>query len=187
MGVKSGYAYSWMGNAELAAGVVEQFGHFDNAGFLHQVTGLAKWHMGRDVYHTQILVGQQHGVFLGVGEGGVNFGVTIEHMTALVKSRLVQGGGNRAVYLMVHGQVDGGLYRQESGMTALGLLFAELETAHVHAGDVVYVDGALCEFSFLHTVDDVDSKWKTQMVDDIPNHSAVARYKGTAHGVYLGM
>ena len=111
VGIETGYAYARMGYAKLAAGIVKQLGHFDDTGFLYQVTGLAERNMGGDVYHTKVLVGKQHGIFLGMGEGGVNLCVAVEQMTALVKGRLVQGGCYCTVHLITHGKVDGSLHR----------------------------------------------------------------------------
>ena len=70
--------------------------------------------------HPQLLVGQHHGVFGGLGIVGVDFRVAAVVVVRHVDGFLAQGVGDRGVHLSGHGQLDNLLYILESRLAAQG-------------------------------------------------------------------
>ena len=127
-----------------------------------------------------VFVGQHHGVLLGVGEGGVNLGMTVVVMTSQIERLLVQRGCNGAVHLVCHGQFDGFLDVLEGGIATLGLHLAELEGGEVDTLQVDDVDGAEFKFGLLHVLDGVDLQVEAQQTDGLSDDGSVAGDDGAA-------
>ena len=89
MRIKSGDADVWILDAELEACIVDKFSNLDDTRLLAKVTGLAKGNVCRNVNHAQWSIGQEHGVLLGAGEGGVNLGMAVIVVACLMEGFLV--------------------------------------------------------------------------------------------------
>ena len=66
-------------------------------GFLYPVAGLTQGNVSGYVNHTQVMVGQHHGVFLGLGVGSIDFrvavkmGVAVGTLSVVMLQGLVHG------------------------------------------------------------------------------------------------
>ena len=99
--------------------------------------------MGGHMDHSQVLVGQHHGVFLGAGVVRVNLSVAGVMVPRQVHGFLVQRVGHRGVHLAVHGQLNDLLHILEGCVSGHGGDFSPLQLLHVHHTHVVDVDDAV--------------------------------------------
>ena len=186
MWVEASHADEGLLDAELSAGVVDEFYALDDAGFLDQVAGLTEGHVGGDMDDADVLVGQHHGVLLGVGEGGIYLGVAVVVVTSQVEGFLVKRGGDGAVDLVGHGEFDGLLDVLEGGVAALGLYLSEAEGLVIDDGDVDDVDGAVFKLGVLDLGDGVDLKGESKQANCLAQYLGVAGDEGAALLVGFG-
>ena len=180
MGVQPGYADAWMLYAELKAGIVDKISDIHDAVFLHQVACLAQGHMRRDVYDTQVLIGKKHGIFLGMGEGGIYLSMPVIVMSRQIEGLLVERCRNGAVHLICHGKVYGLPDRQEGSISALHSHFALLESGHVYTVKVYDVDDATLKTCLANLLDSPYLQRTVQLLGSVFHHGRIAGDKRPA-------
>ena len=198
VGIQAGHSDAGVLDAHILAGFISDLDDFQHTLFLDPVAGFAQGDVGGDVDHAQVVVGQHHGVLLGVGVGGINLGVAVEMGVAvrllavivfqsLVHGFLVQGVGAGSVHLAGHGQLDDLLDTLESGVTALHAHLCHLELVDVlDEVEVQHVDGPGGEQGIRHLVAAVDDDVLT--ANELPGpleHLHVAHNDGAAVGILL--
>ena len=184
--VQAGNAYLGLFKAKLPARIVYQFGHLYDAVFLHPVARLAQRHVGGYVYHPHKLVCQQHGVFLGACEVGINLGVPVKVMPSLVQCLLVEWCCHCTVHLARHGQFYGFDDRHEGGVPALRSHLSGLKGGHIHASQVINVDYSRFKERLAHRVYHVDSLTGAHLSHCPFHHGSIAGDQRTALLVGFG-
>ena len=118
-----------------------------------------------DVDHSQVLVGQHHGVLAGVGVVGVDLSVAGVMVAGHVDGFLAQGIGDGGVDLTGHGQLDdlhhvleGRLAAQSGGTQAerLGIFGVAGNVLRLDDAHIVHVDDAVAELCLCHRLDGTD-------------------------------
>ena len=198
VGVQAGHCDAGVLDAHILAGLIGDLDDFQHTLFLDPVAGFAQGDVGGDVDHAQVVVGQHHGVLLGVGVGGVNLGVAVEMGVAvrllavivfqsLVHGFLVQGVGAGSIHLTGHGKLDDLLDALEGCVAALHAHLCHLELVDVlDEVEVQHVDGSGGEQSIRHLVAAVDDDVLT--ANELPGpleHLHVAHNDGAAVGILL--
>ena len=118
MGVETRDRDARMFYAEREAGVICDVDAFVNALLFHQIAGLPQRYVRGDMHYTELFIRQHHGVILGVGEFGVNFGMTVVMIAGQIHSFLVEGACDRAVNLVGHRQLNDFAHTGEGRLAA---------------------------------------------------------------------
>ena len=130
--------------------------HFQNAVLFHPVAGFPEGNVGGHMDHSQVLVGQHHGVFLGAGVIRIDLGVAGVMVSRQVHGLLVQRVGHRGVHLFVHSQFNDLLHIPEGRISGHGGDLSPLQLLHVHHTHVVDVDDAVFVLRFAYVPDLMD-------------------------------
>ena len=166
-------------DAELSASIVNEFHALDDAGLFHQIAGLSQRNVRRYMDDADILVGQHHGILLGVGKRGIDFRMSVVMVTSQVQRFLVERCCHRTVHLVSHGQFNGLPYILEGGIITLGLHLAELEGGKIDTFQVNNVDGAVFELSILHVLDGINLQVKAKQLNGLAHDGSIACNDGT--------
>ena len=156
MGIQTSHANVGFLNAELAAGIVDEFDTLHDTGFLHQITSLSQRYVGRDMDDADSIIGKHHSIFLGMCKRCVNLGMAIKVMTCQVQCFLVQRGGDGAIDLVSHGQLYRLLDILEGSIAALCLYLAKLKGAHIYTLQVIDINGTKLKLGILHALHGMD-------------------------------
>ena len=152
MGVQTSHPDMWLLDTKLTTGIVYQFHTLDDTSLLHQVTSLPQRDMGRDMDDADVLVGKHHGIFLCIGEGGVDLRMSVIMMSCKIQRLFVQGCCHRTVYLIRHGEVYRFLDILEGGIATLWLYLTELKSGEVDTLQVIDINSAILKLGVLDTL-----------------------------------
>ena len=139
-----------------------------------------KGHVCRDVNDADVLVGQHHGILLRIGEGGINFRMSVEVMACQVQRLFVQRCCHGAVHFVGHRQFNGLPDVLEGCIAALGLYLSELEAADVDTLHVEDINSSILEAGVLNAADSVDLQVEAQQLYGLLHNGSVARHYRTA-------
>ena len=132
-----------------------------------------------------ILVGQHHGILLGIGKGSIDFRMSVVVMARQVQRLFVEWCRDSAVHFVGHGQFDGFLDVLEGCIATLCLYLSEFKGRKVHTFQVDDVDGAVFELGIADATDGIDLQIETKQLDGLAHDGSIARNNGTAFGVGL--
>ena len=85
VGVQTCHADMRFLNTKLTTGILYQFHTLDDTSLFHQVTSLPQRDMGRHMDDADILVCEHHGIFLGVGKGGIDLRMSVIVMPSKIQ------------------------------------------------------------------------------------------------------
>ena len=108
--------------------------------------------MGGDMDDTDVLVGEHHGIFLGVGEGSIDLRMSVVVMSGKVQCLFVQGSRDGTVHLICHGKVYRLLDILEGSVAALWLYLTELEGGEVDTLQVVDINSTVLKLGVFDTL-----------------------------------
>ena len=137
--------------------------------------------------NTQIVVRQHHGVFLRVGIGRINLGVTVKMMSCQIHRFLVERRRDRCVRFAVHcklNDLDHGLKR---GVTRHGGNLAVLQLRHIHIVHINDIDAAILEACFRRSVYLMERQLAVRDPQSILHHAVIRRNNRAALVIDFGL
>ena len=166
MRVESRYGDARRFDAERPAPGVRNADDLQHARLFHPVARLAQRYVRRDVDDAKILVREHHGVFIGMGEMCVYFGVAGEVMPGHVDGFLAQGVRDGRVHLAGERQLDHPLYILKRRLAAerrcaepegFGILRPAGDVLRFYDAETQYIDRAGDELRVRRTLHGADA------------------------------
>ena len=176
-----------MRNAKLPAGLIRQLDDAQDAVFFDPAAGLCQRDMRRNMDNAQIVMRQHHGVFLRVGVGRVNLGVTVKMVPRQIHRFLVERRRDCRVRLAVHrklNDLDHGLKR---GIARHGGNFAVFQLGHIHIVHVDDINAAILEARFRGPIYLVERQLAVRDPQSILHHAVIRRNNRAALVIDFGL